>query len=242
MIVISAAGSATVTHRTPLLAATATLAVTALLASTAGAQPRPRVVTAELFGGTAWSVPVPLVVRLPDQRIAVTARYETRPFADAPYYAYRVGTGRDGRGMEAELVHHKLYLPDPPPPIEHFESTHGYNLVYANAVAPAAGWQLRLGLGLVVAHPEGRIAGRRVGRRTGRARTLIGGGYHIAGATTQVALGRRYALGRGRTVATAAPELKLTGAFARVPLEDGDVLLPNVAVHALAGLGVRHRW
>lgn len=198
--------------------------------------------TAEIFLGSAWSVPLPLTIRLPHQRTAVLARYATRPFADAPYYAVRAGGGTGAHALEAELVHHKLYLRSPQPPVEHFEVTHGYNLAVGNAVVPSAGWQLRIGFGLVVAHPEGRIAGRAVGRRAGRSRTLLGGGYHVAGATTQLALGRRYALGGGATVLTATPELKLTAAFARVPLEDGDVTAPNVALHALAGLGVRHRY
>ena len=34
---------------------------------------------------------------------------------------------------------------------------------------------------------------------------------------------------------------EVTTAFARVPLEDGDILVPNLALHALGGLGVRHR-
>ncbi len=105
--------------------------------------------------------------------------------------------------------------------------------------APAGRYQLRLGIGVVVAHPEGRIAGRAVGPR----RSLLGGGYHLAGATAQLGLGRRYAFGRGRTAAFAAPELKLTASAARVPLAGGgSVFVPNVAVHALGGLGVRRRW
>ena len=87
------------------------------------------------------------------------ARYSTRPFADAPYYAYRVGYGSPSRAVEAELVHHKLYLENPAPPIERFEVTHGYNLATANVRAPAGRHQLRAGVGFVVAHAEGRIAG-----------------------------------------------------------------------------------
>jgi hypothetical protein len=195
--------------------------------------------TAELLGGTAWSLRTPLIVRQPGApRVRLRARYSTRPWRDAPYYAYRVGHGSAQRAIEAELVHHKLYLENPAPPVERFEVTHGYNLATANARAPAGRWQLRLGVGLVVAHAEGRIAGAVLGRR----RTFLGGGYHIAGATAQLALGRRYDLGRGTTTAFATPEAKFTASFARIPLEQGSVLVPNVAVHALAGLGVRQRW
>lgn len=197
--------------------------------------------TAEFFLGGAWSLPMPLVIRLPDERMVLRARYATRPFADAPYYAYRAGVGRDGHALEAELLHHKLYLERPPAPIEHFEVTHGYNLPMALAAVPARGWTVRVGLGLVVAHAEGRIAGRQVGRATGRRRTWLGGGYHLAGLATQLAVGRRYALGRG-DVAMTAPEVKLTAAWARIPLEDGSLLVPNVALHALGGIGVRRRY
>ncbi len=199
-----------------------------------------RELSAELFAGTAWSVPTPLTVRLPGAEPArLRARYATRPLADAPYYAYRVGYGTPARGVEAELVHHKLYLENPRPPVEHFEVTHGYNLATAGARTPAGRYQVRVGLGVVVAHPEGRVAGRAVNP----VRSLLGGGYHVAGATAQLAVGRRYPFGRGATAAFAAPELKLTASTARVPLAGGGyATVPNVAVHALAGLGVRRRW
>lgn len=223
------------------LACLAAASLTVTGSRRAAAQPQRNEAAAEFFLGTAWSLPLPLVIRLPDQRLAPRARYATRPLADAPYYAYRVGGGR-GHAVEAELVHHKLYLTNPQPPVERFEVTHGYNLVLGNVAIPTNGWRARLGVGLVIAHPEGRIAGRTPGQRGGRARTRLGGGYHLAGVTTQLALGRRYPLGAGATALTVAPEAKLTAAFARVPLEDGSLLVPNVAVHALAGLGVRRRW
>jgi hypothetical protein len=176
------------------------------------------------------------VVELPEGRVRLHARYRTRPFADAPYYSYRLGHAwRPGRAVEVELLHHKLYLENPQPPVERFEVTHGYNLPTVSEVWPARGWQLRLGLGLVVAHPEGRIAGRAVGV----GRTLLGGGYHIAGVTAQTALGRRYALGRSRVAMTAAPEVKLTASWARIPLPQGRLSIPDVSLHALGGIGAR---
>lgn len=169
------------------LAAAATALI--LTASAAAAQAGTRhEISLEVFGGTAWSFHTPLSVRLPGNALRQTAHYSTRPFADAPYYAYRIGYGTASRGVDAELLHHKLYLENPAPPIEHFEVTHGYNLVTTNARAPVGRWQLRAGVGLVIAHAEGTIAGQPVGRR----RTFLGGGYHIVGATTQVSFGRRY--------------------------------------------------
>ena len=191
---------------------------------------------AEAFTGSAWHLPIPLVVDLPEEHTRLRARYNTRPFAGAPYYSYRLGrAGTSGRAVEVEMLHHKLYLENPRPPVERFEVTHGYNLPTVNTVWPGSGWQLRLGLGLVVAHPEGRIAGRAVGE----GHTLLGGGYHIAGVTAQVAIGRRYVLWGRRVAMTAAPEVKLTASWARIPLQRGHLSVPDVSLHALGGLGVR---
>jgi hypothetical protein len=74
-----------------------------------------------------------------------------------------------------------------------------------------------------------------------RQRTLLGGGNHIAGATLQVALGRRYALTGGRIALTASPDVKVTTALTRLRLAQGTVYVPNLAVHTLAGLGIRRR-
>jgi hypothetical protein len=203
------------------------------------AQPPAHEIVAELFAGTAWSLPLPLRVEVPGGSATFVARWSTRPFADAPYYAYRLSVGRaDGHAAQAEMLHHKLYLENPRPPVERFEVTHGYNLPTANVAAPAGGWQVRAGAGIVIAHPEGRVAGRVIGG----IRTLLGGGYQIAGLTTQLAAGRRYALGRGRVAVTAAPEAKLTASWARVRIPDGSVVVPNAALHVLGGLGVRRRW
>ena len=195
-----------------------------------------REVAVELFGGAAWSLRTPLTVRQPATPPAtLRARYTTRPLADAPYYAYRVSYGTAARAVEAELLHHKLYLENPRPPVERLEVTHGYNLVTANVRAPWRRYTVRTGLGVVVAHAEGRVAGQPVGAR----RTRLGGGYHVAGPTAQLAAGRRYLFGRGALAAFAAPELKLTASLARVPAGAGSVRIPNVAAHALVGLGLR---
>jgi hypothetical protein len=111
------------------------------LSTAAEAQPAGRArreIAAEFYGGTAWSLRTLLTVRLPGAApTRLRARYATRPLADAPYYAYRASYGTATRAVEAELVHHKLYLENPAPPIERFEVTHGYNLATANVRAPA---------------------------------------------------------------------------------------------------------
>jgi hypothetical protein len=72
--------------------------------------------TFEVSGGSAFHVPTPLKIHQrgePD--IELSARYDTRPWSDAPYYALRVGRWIGARGWELELIHHKLYLRNEPP-------------------------------------------------------------------------------------------------------------------------------
>jgi hypothetical protein len=199
---------------------------------------------AEFLLGTAWNLRMPLVVRLPGAPPArLRARYATRPWDDAPYYEYRAGGGRargcgdPPAGGDAGLLHHKLYLENPAPPVERFEVTHGYNLAGAALVRPAGRLGVRLGVAVVVAHAEGRVAGERVG---GTRRTLLGGGYHVAGLAAQFGVARRIPQARGGAlVPYALPEAKLVAALARVPVGDrgGSAFVPNVAAHALAGIG-----
>jgi hypothetical protein len=184
--------------------------------------------SAEILFGSAWSAPLPLTLSGASAAARFRARYSTRPFTGSPYYAGRVGYSDDGRGVELELIHHKLFLENPAPPIERLEITHGYNMPLVNAVRPANGWQFRVGIGLVVAHAEGRISGNN-----------INSGYRIAGGAIQLAFGRRYALNGGDVVMTATPEVKLTGSFARMTLQQGVLSVPNIAVHTLAGIGVQ---
>ena len=188
--------------------------------------------TVELFAGTSWSLPLPLTIAQPGEPIIqFRARYSTRPLRDAPYYAYRVTAFSGGRGLGAELIHHKIYLENPPPEIERFEVSHGYNLVLGSYAAHNSGLTWRVGVGVVIAHPEGRVRTDPVGP----VRSFLGGGYHIAGITAQLGVGRGMYLGSGFFV---QPEFKITGSAARVPLAGGGYAsVPNIAVHALGGLG-----
>jgi hypothetical protein len=209
-----------------------------LLARAASAQARcpDRMQVGELFTGTAWSLPLPIHVDAPGESKSFRARFATRPFVAAPYYSYRFASlDRDQSGLEAEMLHHKLYLQNPVPPIERLEISHGYNQPMINVAGPGAGWQGRVGIGLVVAHPEGRVAGRELQE----VRTFLRGGYHIAGVSAQLAVGRRYPLSSGHTSLFATPEVKLTAGWARNTEDSVTLNVPNVALHALGGLGVR---
>jgi hypothetical protein len=188
-----------------------------------------------VFTGSSWHLPIPLTVELSGEQTQFRAHYSTRPFSGAPYYSYRLGHAwESGRALEVEMLHNKLYLENPQPPIERLEISHGYNQPMANVMWPDGRWQFRIGFGIVVAHPEGTIAGRSVNA----GETLLGGGYHIAGLTVQAALGRRWGLWGRSVKMTAVPEVKITASWASIPLEHGRVMVPDISLNALGGVGV----
>lgn len=187
--------------------------------------------SAELFAGSAFNVPTPLTIRQPNEReLRFIARYATRPWSGSPYYAYRVGRWVAERAWEFELVHHKLYLTTRLSEVERFEISHGYNLLFVNRAGTFGRGVLRAGAGIVIAHPENTVRGRALDSKRGG----LGGGYYAAGAVAQLAAERRWMITRRLFIAT---EAKITGAYARVPVADGRAIVPNLALHALAGVG-----
>ncbi len=186
----------------------------------------------ELYGGSAYSVPTSLTIRQqgePD--ITLTARYATRPWEDSPYYAYRFGRWSRGRAWELELIHHKLYLDNPSAGVQHFELSHGYNLLCVNRAVQRGGVILRLGVGVVIAYPHGITVRQRLLPNRGG---IFGRGYHLSGPTAQLAGTKRFAIWKKLFLGA---EGKLTGTYARVPLHGGSATAPNVAIHGLLGLG-----
>jgi hypothetical protein len=159
-----------------------------------------------------------------------TARWRTRPFEAPLYYAWRVARERGERAWAVELVHHKLHLADPPPEVERYEITHGFNLLTINRLALAGPWLGGAGIGVVIARPESRVRGRELSGDRG----LFDLGYDLAGPVVALTGGARRRLGASWF---AGVEAKLTAAYARVPVEGGWSSAPNVAAHALVTLG-----
>jgi hypothetical protein len=208
------------------------LAWALLLAPVAAAPARAQWVV-EYLGGDAQNLNLfPLTLRQdgqPDLTIGA-ANYETRPLAPAPYYTARVGRWRRGRAWELELLHHKIHLQDPPPPVEYFRMTFGYNLVMANrawALGPRTAW--RVGAGLVAGQTFSKVRGLEQPKGLG----LGGSGYQLTGPSAQVAVGRWWPVGRGFAIAV---ETKATVGYARVRIAEGTATAPNAALHLLAGL------
>lgn len=186
--------------------------------------------TVEAFLGSAKSFATPLSInQYGAERIHLIARYNTRPFVGSPYYSYRISKWSQNRAWEFELVHHKLYLSNPPDEVQQFNISHGYNLITVNRAWLRRGFILRVGAGLVAAHPETKVRGKTLHWDEGFD------GFYISGITLQVAVGRKFAIW-GKFFGVL--EAKFTTSYAVVPIQDGNAYVPNVAVHGLFGLGI----
>ncbi|HEX7184716.1 MAG TPA: hypothetical protein VF756_23020 [Thermoanaerobaculia bacterium] len=164
--------------------------------------------------------------------IELDAEYETRPFEGPLYYSLRTGRWRGRGGWEVELIHQKLFLQDAPPEVQRFAISHGYNLVTLNRAWDLRGLILRIGAGPVIAHPESEVRGRVLDPQD----TNLSGGYHLAGPVLQAGAERRFDLGDKWFLGL---EGKASASRAEVPVAGGEAEVPNVAFHALIGLGFR---
>lgn len=181
--------------------------------------------------GTAESFETQLTIRQSGfEDLEFDADYETQPFTDPVYYSLRAGWWRGRGGWELEVIHHKLILQDAPPELRRFEISHGYNYVTLNR-----GWDLgrillRAGAGAILAHPEGSVRVRPVNPENE---------YHWTGPALQVGVEKRFTF-RERWLL--GIEGKVSAARAVIPIPGGEIDAPNVAVHALVGLGYRARF
>jgi hypothetical protein len=180
--------------------------------------------------GTAESLETSLTIRQSGfEDIDLDADYETQAFTDPVYYSLRAGWWRGQGGWEVEVIHHKLILQDAPPEVRSFQISHGYNYVTLNRGWDLGRFLLRIGAGAILAHPEGSVRGQSINPENKYRWT--GPAFQV-GAEKRLTLRERWFLG---------VEGKLSAARAVIPIPGGEVEAPNVAVHALVGLGYRYR-
>jgi hypothetical protein len=189
--------------------------------------------TLEAFLGTAWNLPTSLtIVQKGSPDIKLTAQYKEHAFEGPPYYTLRVGRWSDNRAWELELVHHKIYLDDPPAGVQRFSISNGFNIITVNRAWSMRKFIWRFGIGLVVTHPESTVRNKPFDESQG----ILGQGFYISGGTIQGAIGKQIILWKGLF---ASIEAKLIVSLVRVPIVDGHADVPNVAGHILFGFGYR---
>jgi len=194
-------------------------------------------VTFEVYFGTQYNVPTPLKIELntPETIFIKNAKYDPDAFTgfNSPYYSWRLGFWNENKAWELELVHEKIILINKPENVQLFEISHGYNLVTLNRALEKEYLIYRLGAGFVLAHPETKIYGKRMGNRG--VETELPLGFSIAGPTLQGSLGtKQLHVFKGLFVVL---ETKVTMSYAIVKVADGKAYVPNFAFHGLFGFG-----
>lgn len=183
------------------------------------------------FAGATFDARTPLTISQdgwPDLRF--TARYDSRSFERPLYWAVRVIQDVRGRSWALDFVHQKLFLANPPPEVQRFAISHGFNLLTVGRLWPVRGFTALTGGGILIAHPENEVRGMPLDEG-GRP-----GGYVVTGPVLAVGLGRSLRVHDRFFVSI---EGRATVARAHVPVADGEARFTNAALHGLGGLGVR---
>ncbi len=185
----------------------------------------------EFHLGGALNLPLPLMIRQDGHDdLAFRSRWNTRALELPLYYVGRLVNREGDRGWALDLTHHKLYLVDPPDPVQSFAVSHGYNLLMLHRLAEHRGRRYGLGAGLVIAHPESEVRGQRLAERGG----LFRSGYYLSGLTVGALASW---LPARRCGLYPAAEARVTTSYARMPVARGHARVPNVALHVTVGMG-----
>jgi len=189
-----------------------------------------------VFLGASHTMPSTLTLNLPaagthDTFSAVPLA--SRSFSSPPYYGYRLGwfgSGSRRIGVEAELIHLKIYAGDGAlgPLVQRFSISHGLNLLLVNLVVrqpmQRRVWlAARGGAGMAIPHGESRVGG------------IDQEQYEIASAAFQAAAGPEFALSRH---ARGFVEYKVTTTAPSVSVANGTVRGRYTSHHLAAGLGI----
>ena len=144
-----------------------------------------------------------------------------------------VGFNRRERGAwELQFVHHKIHLTNTTEEIQHFEITHGLNVVTVNRTFETLPVAMRVGGGFIIAHPESVVRGLSWYDEGG----IFDSGYHLTGPAILGGVGKHFRVSSRLSVGL---EVQLIAAWAKVPVAEGSATAPNVALHGMVGVGYR---
>jgi hypothetical protein len=182
--------------------------------------------------GASWTAPATLTLNRAGSSMTFNdVHFRSRSFESPPYYGYRVAwyPSSDSRaGVEAELIHSKVYATSISIPIERFSMSHGLNLLLGNLVLrqrTIGRWRLmaRFGAGVAIPHGESRVSG--VDQEQ----------YEISGLALQAAAGPEFTLSQH---VRGFAEYKVTTAAPTVSVDRGDIKGRYTSQHVAAGFGL----
>jgi hypothetical protein len=186
----------------------------------------------EFAPGISLVPPLPLKISLEDEKIELWAHYKTRSFDLPFYYSIRAGISGEKSGWEVELNHHKVYLKNKPEAIERFSISHGYNHLLVSRTRKLAKLSDRIGIGVVIAHPESIIYGKQLNETKG----LFNDGYYLAGPAAVYGVYKVLDINRFLQISFTAFG---TAAWAWVKVAEGHASVPMVALHLQIAPGIK---
>ena len=199
-----------------------------LLAAPVAAQ---TTVETQLFVGSAASASLPITITQDGQPdLHFTANWDTKPGRPTFYYAWRLGIWHGNRGWRLDHTHHKLYLDNPPPEIQEFRITNGFNIVTVSRAFRRRHLTYSLGAGPVITYPISTVRGKKLDHDRGL------GGYLLSGASVIAMATREFPLVGGLALTLDA---RGSASYVRIPVVDGHASVPNMALHLHAGVGYR---
>ena len=182
--------------------------------------------TVEVFTGVAINFNTPLKLEQSGQPdIESTADYETRPFEQPFYWAVRVGLRSPKSAWELQLIHHKLFLTNPPPEVQYFDITHGYNILTVNYAREVRPLTLRAGAGVVIPHVSATVRDEDFSKEEG---------FDVAGPAFLAGVGKGWPIVAGLSFAA---ETQLIVSWIDKQVAGGRVSASSVAFHVWIGLG-----
>jgi hypothetical protein len=187
--------------------------------------------TFDLFLGDAYCFNMPLVIEQEGyEKIELTAHYRTESFKLPVYYSCKIGTAKETRGWELELIHLKIILTNNPPEVQQFEISHGYNYITINRIWDLNLMILRFGMGTILSNPDNTIRNMMYDTDQG----LLNRGYHISGPGLQIAAEKRITIFSGFFFSL---EVKAAASIAKVGIAEGNAIVPQAGFHGLFGIG-----
>ncbi|RAP30327.1 hypothetical protein DID76_03400 [Candidatus Marinamargulisbacteria bacterium SCGC AG-414-C22] len=177
--------------------------------------------------GNAFHLPSTLTITQDNQPdIELDAKYTTKAFKDYPYWSTRVERWTNDNAWEFELLHHKVYLDNPTADMSYFNMSDGYNFVFINRAKKKQNMIQRIGLGVIVIHPESKIRGQV------NTETTLADGYEIGGPGVQVSIAKRKQI---KDLLYLHYEGKVTVGYTTASVYEGKAKGFNIACHINIG-------
>jgi hypothetical protein len=187
----------------------------------------------DLMSGFAYNLRSPLLIQEQGKdNHVLLVDYKTGSFSGLPYFLLRFNLHFADRALEIQFLHHKIRLNNPQDEVQQFEIDHGFNILSLHYRLGMDIFNLRFGVGAIIAYPESVVSGIHVSGQGG----ILNTGYYLAGPAFLVGANKIFPISKNIYLNT---EVLFTTAWALVPIATGRAYASNFALHLLFGGGYK---